>query len=157
MMDVPRHDTRTRLVLVTQKLDEIAIYGMYAYIRNVLVVRMVFVSGTKVKIVKKKVTKFKRHESERYHRLKPNWRKPKGIDNRVRRRFRGMRAMPTIGFGSDKRTKFVLPCGYKKVLVRNVKDLDMLLMQSFRYIERAAQLNIKLTNGHARIRTEESE
>ncbi|EYC39136.1 hypothetical protein Y032_0674g1418 [Ancylostoma ceylanicum] len=144
---------------------------------------MVTVSGTKVKIVKKKVTKFKRHESERYHRLKPNWRKPKGIDNRVRRRFRGMRAMPTIGFGSDKRTKFVLPCGYKKVLVRNVKavsyvkiifqDLDMLLMQSFRYIgevahtvsaqsrkaivERAAQLNIKLTNGHARIRTEESE
>ncbi|KAK5974257.1 Ribosomal Protein Large subunit [Trichostrongylus colubriformis] len=131
-------------------------------------VRMVTVSGTKVKIVKKKVTKFKRHESERYHRLKPNWRKPKGIDNRVRRRFRGMRAMPTIGFGSDKRTRFVLPCGYKKVL-----DLDMLLMQSFRYIgevahtvsaqsrkaivERAAQLNIKLTNGHARIRTEESE
>ncbi|ETN80761.1 ribosomal protein L32 [Necator americanus] len=136
-------------------------------------VKMVTVSGTKVKIVKKKVTKFKRHESERYHRLKPNWRKPKGIDNRVRRRFRGMRAMPNIGFGSDKRTKFVLPCGYKKVLVRNVKDLDMLLMQSFRYIgevahsvsaqsrkaivERAAQLNIKLTNGHARIRTEESE
>ncbi|KAE9421376.1 hypothetical protein Angca_007270, partial [Angiostrongylus cantonensis] len=136
-------------------------------------VKMVLVAGTKVKIVKKKVTKFKRHESERYHRLKPNWRKPKGIDNRVRRRFRGMRAMPTIGFGSDKRTKFVLPCGYKKVLVRNVKDLDMLLMQSFRYIgevahtvsaqsrkaivERAAQLNIKLTNGHARIRTEESE
>ncbi|PIO76538.1 ribosomal protein L32 [Teladorsagia circumcincta] len=135
--------------------------------------KMVTVSGTKVKIVKKKVTKFKRHESERYHRLKPNWRKPKGIDNRVRRRFRGMRAMPTIGFGSDRRTRFVLPCGYKKVLVRNVKDLDMLLMQSFRYIgevahtvsaqsrkaivERAAQLNIKLTNGHARIRTEESE
>ncbi|KJH49769.1 ribosomal protein L32 [Dictyocaulus viviparus] len=134
---------------------------------------MVNVAGTKVKIVKKKVTRFKRHESDRYHRLKPNWRKPKGIDNRVRRRFRGMRAMPNVGFGSDKRTKFVLPCGYKKVLVRNVKDLDMLLMQSFRYIgevahtvsaqsrkaivERAAQLNIKLTNGHARIRTEENE
>ncbi|PAV58449.1 hypothetical protein WR25_12382 [Diploscapter pachys] len=136
-------------------------------------VKMVNVAGTKVRIVKKKVTKFKRHESDRYHRVRPSWRKPKGIDNRVRRRFRGMEAMPSIGFGSDKRTRHVLPSGYKKVLVRNVKDLDMLLMQSYKYIgevghavssktrkaivERAAQLNIRLTNGHARIRTEESE
>ncbi|CAL2032782.1 hypothetical protein CAEBREN_28728 [Caenorhabditis brenneri] len=134
---------------------------------------MVHVSGTKVKVVKKKLTKFKRHESDRYRRVAPSWRKPKGIDNRVRRRFRGMRAMPTIGFGTDKRTRFVLPNGYKKVLVQNVKDLDMLLMQSYKYIgeighgvsaksrkgivERAAQLNIKLTNGNARLRTEESE
>ncbi|CAI4225779.1 unnamed protein product [Auanema sp. JU1783] len=134
---------------------------------------MVIVAGKKVRIVKKKITKFKRHESDRYHRLKPNWRRPKGIDNRVRRRFRGMRAMPNVGYGSDKRTRFVLPSGFKKVVIRNVKDLDMLLMQSYKYagevahatsaktrkaiVERAAQLNIKLTNGHARIRTEENE
>ncbi|CAB3404320.1 unnamed protein product [Caenorhabditis bovis] len=134
---------------------------------------MVHVSGTKVRVVKKKITKFKRHESDRYRRVAPSWRKPKGIDNRVRRRFRGMRAMPTIGYGSDKRTKFVLPNGFKKVLIHNTKDLDMILMQSFKYIgeiahgvsarsrkgivERAAQLNIRLTNGNARLRTEESE
>ena len=49
-----------------------------------------------VKIVKKRTNKFKRHQSDRYHSVKESWRKPKGIDNRVRRRFKGQTAMPKV-------------------------------------------------------------
>ena len=38
--------------------------------------------------------------------------------------------MPKIGYGSDKKTKFHLPNGYKKFVVKNVKDLDVLLMNN---------------------------
>ena len=82
---------------------------------------MVSVNGKKVKIVKKRTRRFTRHESDRYIRVKPNWRKPKGIDNRVRRRFKGQRKMPKIGYRNARVTRHMLPSGFRKVLVHNVK------------------------------------
>jgi ribosomal protein L32E len=49
-----------------------------------------------VKIVKKHTTTFNRHQSDRFKCVDPSWRKPKGIDNRVRRRFKGQAAMPKV-------------------------------------------------------------
>ncbi|XP_064082365.1 large ribosomal subunit protein eL32-like [Macrobrachium nipponense] len=133
---------------------------------------MAIVPLKKPRILKKRVKKFKRHQSDRYVKIKPNWRKPKGIDNRVRRRFSGQNLMPSIGYGSDRRTKHMLPTGFKKVLVHNVRDLEVLMMQNRTFcaevahgvssrkrkeiVERANQLSIRLTNGAARLRTEES-
>ncbi|KAG8234198.1 hypothetical protein J437_LFUL007358 [Ladona fulva] len=127
----------------------------------------------KPKIVKKRTKKFIRHQSDRYVKLRRNWRKPKGIDNRVRRRFKGQYLMPSIGYGSCKKTKHMLPNGFRKVLVHNVKELEVLMMQNRRYcaeiahavsskkrkaiVERAQQLSIRVTNGNARLRSEENE
>uniref|UniRef100_A0A1W7R9Q5 60S ribosomal protein L32 n=1 Tax=Hadrurus spadix TaxID=141984 RepID=A0A1W7R9Q5_9SCOR len=127
----------------------------------------------KLRIVKKRLKKFRRHQSDRYVKLKPNWRKPRGIDNRVRRRFKGQCLMPNIGYGSAKKTKHLLPNGFRKVLVHNVRELEMLMMQNRRFcaeishgvssrkrkdiVERAQQLAIRVTNANARLRSEENE
>ncbi|RHY17650.1 hypothetical protein DYB36_009920 [Aphanomyces astaci] len=124
-------------------------------------------------IIKKKVTKFKRHQSNRFKRVSESWRKPKGIDGRVRRRFKGAIRMPNVGYGSNTKTKHLLPNGFYKFTVRNVAELDMLLMHNRKYcaevahnvsgrkrkeiLTRAEQLNIRVTNPNARVRAEEAE
>merc|ERR1712020_136466 len=136
-------------------------------------VNMAITPASKPKIVKKRTKKFTRHQSDRYKKLSRNWRKPKGIDNRVRRRFKGMYVMPNIGFGSAKTTKHMLPIGFRKVLVHNVKELEVLMMQNKKFcaeiahgvsaknrkvlVERAQQLCIRVTNANARLRSEENE
>ncbi|XP_022905440.1 large ribosomal subunit protein eL32 [Onthophagus taurus] len=125
------------------------------------------------KLVKKRTKKFIRHQSDRYGKLKRNWRKPKGIDNRVRRRFKGQYLMPNIGYGTWEKSRHMLPTGFRKVLVHNVKELEVLMMQNRTYcaeiahgvsakkrkdiVERAKQLSIRLTNGNARLRSQENE
>ena len=82
---------------------------------------MAITPASKPKIVKKRTKKFTRHQSDRYNKLSRNWRKPKGIDNRVRRKFKGMYLMPNIGYGSAKNTRHMLPTGFRKVVVHNLK------------------------------------
>eukprot|EP00127_Corallochytrium_limacisporum_P000110 Clim_evm17s4 gene=Clim_evmTU17s4 len=126
----------------------------------------------KRQIVKKRTKKFIRHQSDRYDKLSQNWRKPKGIDSRVRRRFRGVYLMPSIGYGSNSNTRHVLPDGFKKFSVNNVQELEMLLMHNRVYaaeiahnvsaknrkdiVARAQELGVKVLNPKARVRSEET-
>jgi len=127
--------------------------------------------ASSIPIVKKRSKPFKRHQSDRYASVKQAWRKPKGIDNRVRRRFKGNLPMPKIGYGSNKKTRHLLPNGLKKLVVNNVREVDILLMHNKSFaveiahgvssrnripiVERAKALGLKVTNAAARLRTEE--
>ncbi len=73
--------------------------------------------------VKKKKPAFVRQESWRYIRLKKNWRKPKGIDNKMRKKVKGWPANVSVGYRGPKIARGLHPSGYKEALVYNVAEL----------------------------------
>ena len=124
-------------------------------------------------IIKKRTNKFVRIQSDRFKRVKPSWRLTRGIDSRFRRKARGTPTHPSIGFGSDKETKYMLSDGFIPVVVRNVQDLEPLRTQNTthcaviaaqtggklrRLIEQKAQeMDIKVENSGAHVKKVETE
>ncbi|TNV72613.1 hypothetical protein FGO68_gene17584 [Halteria grandinella] len=127
----------------------------------------------KTKIIKKQKNHPNRFASDKYNRVGASWRTPHGIDSRIRRKFRGNQALPTIGNGSAKKTRHTLANGFKKFLLRNAADLELLLMNNRVYageiattvsaktrkaiVQRAKELNVRLTNGQARLKKQSNE
>jgi large subunit ribosomal protein L32e len=70
--------------------------------------------------------KFVRQESWRYIRLAENWRKPKGIDNKMRKQMSGVPPLVKVGYRGPKRARGLHPSGYKDKLVHNIRDLEKL-------------------------------
>lgn len=83
----------------------------------------------KPKIVKKRTKKFILHQSDRYIKIKRNWQKPRGTDNRVHRRAKDQILMPRVGYRSHKKTNLMLPSGFGRLLIY-VKEPGALLMCS---------------------------
>merc|ERR1719386_617409 len=95
-----------------------------------------------------------------------NWRRPKGIDSAVRRKFKGRTLIPNIGYRSERKTRYMLTNGFKKVVINNIGDLETLFMQNrtfeaeiahgvscrnrLKILERAEHLNISVRNSRAR-------
>jgi len=73
--------------------------------------------------VKRRKPKFVRQESWRYKRLKENWRRPKGLDNKMRRKIKGWPPTVNVGYRSPKVARGLHPSGYREVLVHNVEEI----------------------------------
>jgi len=111
---------------------------------------------------KKKIPNFVRQESWRYVRLKESWRKPKGIDSKMRLERKGWPARVKVGYRTPRIIRGLHPSGLKPVLVQNLKQLEELASEKDKIIviisskvgrrvkrmitERANQLGIRVSN-----------
>jgi large subunit ribosomal protein L32e len=75
------------------------------------------------KRVKKKKPEFNRPESWRYVKLKKSWRRPRGLDHKMRRKIKGWPATVSTGYKGPKVARGLHPSGYREVLVHNPADL----------------------------------
>jgi len=79
--------------------------------------------------------------------------------------------MPKIGYRTDAKTRHLLKGGFKKFLITSPKDVEILLTNNRTYagelasklsarkkaaiVKRAAELNVKLTNGKGKLKVDE--
>ena len=73
--------------------------------------------------IKHKKPRFRRQESWRYKRVGDVWRKPHGVDSKMRKHIKGWPVSPTTGYRSPKKTRGLHPSGYVEVRVQSVEEL----------------------------------
>jgi large subunit ribosomal protein L32e len=62
---------------------------------------------------------FLRQESWRDSKFSESWRRPRGLDNKIRRKIKGWPPGPSTGYKGPKVARFLHPSGYVEVLVYN--------------------------------------
>lgn len=75
------------------------------------------------KYAKHKKPRFRRQESWRYKRVGDTWRRPHGIDSKMRKKVKGWPVSPTVGYRSPKKTRGLHPSGFVETMVQSVEDL----------------------------------
>jgi len=72
---------------------------------------------------KNKKPSFVRPESWRYDKFSESWRRPRGLDNKMRRKIKGWPPTVSTGYKGPKIARGLHPSGYREVMVHNVDDI----------------------------------
>lgn len=76
------------------------------------------------KRMNKKRPHFKRFESWRFVRIKDQWRKPRGIDNKMRTEESGWPKSVKVGYRGPAAVRGLHPTGKEEVMVWNAEDVE---------------------------------
>jgi large subunit ribosomal protein L32e len=76
------------------------------------------------KELKNKKPDFSRHDSHKNKKLGSSWRRPKGLQNKLRLNKRGYGKPVSTGYGSPKAVRGLHPSGYEPIRVHNTDDVD---------------------------------
>jgi len=74
--------------------------------------------------MKRKRPRFVRQESWRYVRVKESWRRPRGIDSKMRLKVKGWPRCPEVGYRGPRAVRGLHPSGFEEVIVHNVGELQ---------------------------------
>lgn len=76
------------------------------------------------KLMKRKMPKWRRENYYRLKRIQGSWRRPKGIDSKMRHKLGGKRKSPNIGYRKPKAVRGLHPSGKEVVRVENLNELE---------------------------------
>ena len=108
--------------------------------------------------------KFRRHPELK--RLGNKWRKPKSRTNKVRKKLKGKKPMPSVGYGTHKMKRYRHPSGLSEIIVSKPQDLEMVdkKMQCARIskgvgnkkrveiVKRAKEMGISILNPRVKVK-----
>lgn len=115
-------------------------------------------------------SRFARPESWRLKRLETGWRRPRGLDNKIREHVKGHPVGPSIGRRSATELRALHPTGLQEVLVNSLSELEGLKpkvhavrighrvgeRKRLALVERADDLGLHVLNPQLRSRTRET-
>lgn len=76
------------------------------------------------KRVKANKPEFQGQEVWRYKRIRDRWRRPRGVDSKMRQNVKGWPKTVNVGYGGPKKARFLHPSGYEEVLVHNLSEIE---------------------------------
>jgi large subunit ribosomal protein L32e len=110
-------------------------------------------------VQKSKKPDFARQESWRYGRVKSSWRRPRGIDSKMRKKKGGWPKSVEVGYRSPKKVRGLHSSGFEEVLVYTPKDLEKVnsgqavrighslgLRKRLMIVDRAKELKLRILN-----------